>query len=166
KGAHVGLDCIEVPTGEWYYSSTKDELYHYDNGVFEAHVRDRSTREHFFMHHVLEVIPDDSREVNITEDPERYRIEGCPGADISWRKVTDKEEMEKHLMQRNKCHLQQMAYEESPPSRSYFDDILSEYGTSDVADNLLDSDVSTDLRKFPPVVRAWLRQFRRTKEEL
>ncbi|KAL7525783.1 LOW QUALITY PROTEIN: hypothetical protein ACHAWF_001502 [Thalassiosira exigua] len=105
------------------------------------------------MHHVLKVITDYSKEVTIAEDPEGYRIDGRLGANISWRKISDKEEMEKHLKRRNKRHLQHMEYKESPPSRSYFDDILSEYGTYDAADNLLD-------------IRAWLRRFRRTNDEL
>ncbi|KAL7535926.1 LOW QUALITY PROTEIN: hypothetical protein ACHAWF_005313 [Thalassiosira exigua] len=141
----------EIPTGEWYYSSAKDEIYHYDNGVFEAHARDWSIRQHYFTHHVLKVIPDYSKEVGIMEDPEGYRIEGDPGNDITWCRISNKDEMEKHLMQRNKCHLQQIAYEESPPSQSFFDNILSEYGTSRAADNLLEGDVTNDIGKFPPV---------------
>ncbi|KAL7523077.1 hypothetical protein ACHAWF_000355 [Thalassiosira exigua] len=35
--------------------------------------------------------------------------------------------------------------EECPPRQSYFEDILSEFGTSDAADDHLDGDTSTDL---------------------
>ncbi|KAL7523469.1 hypothetical protein ACHAWF_003332, partial [Thalassiosira exigua] len=159
KGAHVGLDYIEVPTAEWYYSPSNDELYHYDNGVFEAHAPDRATRCHHFVHHVLKVVPDDAVETEVVEEPEGIRRLGLLGRPISWRQLRDKETMERHLLRRNKRHLQQVAMEECPPRQSYFEDILSEFGTSDAADDLLDGDTSADLSRFPPIVRAWLRQF-------
>jgi hypothetical protein len=37
KGSHQSLDWIEVPTGEWYYSHQKKEIYRYDKGVFESY---------------------------------------------------------------------------------------------------------------------------------
>ena len=43
---------------------------------------------------------------------------------IEWMRVTDKDELEKHLNQRNKRHLQQMAMEDSPPSQDYFQPLL------------------------------------------
>lgn len=71
KGNHGGLDYIEVPSSEWYYSPGTNELYHYDKGVFEAHPAQRRKRKRstwiFHPHHSLKVIPDDAREVTPVE---------------------------------------------------------------------------------------------------
>ncbi|KAL3762213.1 hypothetical protein ACHAWU_004751 [Discostella pseudostelligera] len=37
KGRQGALDRIQIPTHDWFYSPTKQELYHYDKGVFEAY---------------------------------------------------------------------------------------------------------------------------------
>ena len=165
KGARSGLDFIEVPTGEWYYSPSNDELYHYDKGVFEAHAADPSTQSHFLLHHSLKVIPDDAWEANVVEEVEGYRVEGVLIRRIEWQRVSDKEEIETLLMQRNKRHLQQMAKEESPPSQQYFDDLLDNFGASPLADKVLEGEVTNDLDQFPHVIREWLKQFTRTEEE-
>ena len=55
--------------------------------------------------------------------------------------------------------------EESPPSLAYFQDLLSEYGTSDLSTRLLEGMITTELDAFPSVVRKWILQFRRTEEE-
>ncbi|KAL7534080.1 hypothetical protein ACHAWF_011768 [Thalassiosira exigua] len=147
KGAHVSLDYIKVPTGEWYYLTSTDELYHYD-------------KVPLFCHHVLKVIPDDAREVEICHDPEGIRRVGPVGSTISWRRLSDKKEMEAHLLRRNKRHLQQVAMEATPPSQGYFETILS-----DAADELLEGETTSDMTQFPPVVRTWLRQFRRSDKD-
>lgn len=37
KGWRGVLDCIQIPTHSWLFSPTKQELYHYDDGVYEAY---------------------------------------------------------------------------------------------------------------------------------
>ncbi|KAL7546462.1 hypothetical protein ACHAWF_009794, partial [Thalassiosira exigua] len=165
KGAHAGLEFIEIPTAEWYYSESMDELYHYDKGVFEAHAPDCETQCHFFRHHVLKVIPDDAREVEVCYEPEGIRRVGTLGRNISWKRLTEKSEMEAHLLRRNKRHLQQVAMESTPPSQGYFESILSEFGTSNAADDLLEGETTNDMTQFPPVVRTWLGQFRRNDDD-
>jgi len=64
KGAHQGLDFIEIPTGEWYYSRTSNELYHYTQGVFESHPADKRPRR-FLADHTLKVIPADAMQVTV-----------------------------------------------------------------------------------------------------
>ena len=73
--------------------------------------------------------------------------------------------MEKHLLMRNKRHLQQMSMEDSPPSQAYFHAILDNYGTSSMAHKLLDGEITNELDNFPPVIRTWLQQFQRTDDE-
>jgi hypothetical protein len=60
KGQHSGLDHIEVPTHNWYFSPTENELYHYTHGVFESFPANTGTPHSFHTHHTLKVIPDDA----------------------------------------------------------------------------------------------------------
>ena len=48
---------------------------------------------------------------------------------------------------------------------AYFQDLLSEYCASDLSMRLLEGEITSELDKFPPVVRKWILQFRRTEEE-
>mgnify|MGYP003325952949 CR=1 FL=1 len=84
---------------------------------------------------------------------------------LEWKRVTEKCEIEDHLLRRNKRHLQQTALEECPPTQCYFSDILERFGTGPKAVELLKGHVTSDVSRFPPTIRAWLKQFRRTEEE-
>ena len=166
KGAHQSLDYIEVPTSNWYYAPSSNELYHYDKGVWEAHPAKGSSTKRFHQHHSLKVVPDDSIEVTVTNSGRKgFRISGGGAKPITWRRITERGEIENFLLRRNKRHLQQVAMEESPPSLAYFQDLLSEYGTSDLSTRLLEGEITTELDAFPSVVRKWILQFRRTEEE-
>jgi hypothetical protein len=45
---------------DWFYSPKQDELYHYDDGVFEAYPSDGTSA--FFTHHTLKVLAPDVKE--------------------------------------------------------------------------------------------------------
>ena len=63
KGPRGALDYIEIPTHDWYYSPKTNELYHYDNGVFETHAN--RTTSIFYKHHSLKVPPDDTSKATV-----------------------------------------------------------------------------------------------------
>ena len=73
KGPRKGLDWIEVPLYEWFYSDKEKELYRYQSGVFEAYAAKRPTpgliptnpRE-FYSHHHLKVLPPDAVRANVS----------------------------------------------------------------------------------------------------
>ena len=44
KGPRSGLDFIQIPTKEWYYSPSVHELYHYSMGFFECHRADGASK--------------------------------------------------------------------------------------------------------------------------
>ena len=69
NGVHSQLDRIQIPTHDWYYSAKESELYHYDQGVWEAYPRHNQHTDKFLTHHTLKVVPPDAApiEVNITE---------------------------------------------------------------------------------------------------
>lgn len=51
RGPQSSADYVEIPTADWYYWPSADELYHYDNGVFEAHPANQDMQIHFHPHH-------------------------------------------------------------------------------------------------------------------
>lgn len=107
---------------DWYYSARDDEIYHYDNGVFETHVRLQGNDDgpkRYHTHHTLKVINEDAVEATvnlITPDGESSYYElGNLGQPTEWRWVSERTDIESTIMNRNKRHLQQMAMEHSPP---------------------------------------------------
>jgi hypothetical protein len=55
KGPRGALKMIQVPNHDWFYSESTRELYHYHNGVFEAHPA--ATETLFHSHHTRKVLP-------------------------------------------------------------------------------------------------------------
>ncbi|EED86814.1 predicted protein [Thalassiosira pseudonana CCMP1335] len=102
-----------VPQEGWYYSTSLDELYEFDNGIFWAHTR--VDDGHFAPHAVSKVLPADATVAEIIRENDGIRM-SQPSSTMppTWRKITNVEEMEQWLLRRNKRHLQQMYLEESP----------------------------------------------------
>ena len=93
NGERGGLDFIEVPKGEWFKSEKNNELYWYNNGVFEAYPRDGEGKEEFKKYHFIKVIPDDAVEVRVEETEQVYRIVGV-GENLQWGTIDTREDME------------------------------------------------------------------------
>jgi hypothetical protein len=113
KGRRGVLDRIQIPTHSWFFSPSKRELYHYDDGVFEAYPA--CNDETFYRHHTLKVPATDVVLVKVDVDTEtsRWRIlESLPTPRSMWIDVTSQAEIEDALLRRNKRHLQQTAREE------------------------------------------------------
>ena len=68
----------------------------------------------FYKKHVLKVIPDDAETTMVEEGEQGYRLKATGGT-MQWTVVDSREEMEKHLLQQNKRHLQQVAKEDGIP---------------------------------------------------
>ena len=112
-------------------------------------------------------VPSNAVEVKVTLNTSGYTIEGPLSSPITWTRVTNPQEIETALLQQNKRHLQQVStMEHNLTSQPYFTDLLSDYGTSATAIQLLNGDVTTDLSQFLPVITTWLWQFKRTQKEL
>ena len=102
----------------------------------------------------MKVTPDDAIQVKIYPWKQRGRFCGyliakdLPIGPIKWKQISDKNEMENHLLERNKRNLQQMAKKETPPSQEYFQEVLSNSGTSTTSTKILEDEVTTDLDQF------------------
>jgi hypothetical protein len=103
----VGLDHIEIPKGEWFVSRTSEELFPYNQGVFESYPPKKDKPEEYSKHHVLKVILDDAMQAEVEVVEDGYRVVRI-GDRLQWETVDTREEMEQHLLDRNKHHLQQL----------------------------------------------------------
>eukprot|EP01082_Thalassiosira_pseudonana_P016004 g13600.t1 g13600 contig9:10029-12311(+) len=151
KPERVGMDHIEVPQEGWYYSTSLDELYEFDNGIFRAHTR---------------VDGDLAMVAEITHENGGIRMsQPSPTMPPTWRKITNMEEMEQWLLRRNKRHLQQMYLEDSPPTLPSFAAMMGEHGTSTTVDAILDGTFDIDSIELPEQMKAWLKTMKRTPAE-
>ena len=97
-GERAGLDHIEIPKGEWFYSCQTNELYRYNEGVFEAYPWIEDNQNVYHKQHVLKVILDDTVTTMVEESDQGYRINTKGGA-MQWKVLDSRKEMEKHLLQ-------------------------------------------------------------------
>jgi hypothetical protein len=79
KGLHQGLIMVEVPIGEWFYSHSNKEVYHYHRGVFECYTAWSPTLSlipthpwRFYSHHHLKVPHDDIVHAQVSRQGEFY----------------------------------------------------------------------------------------------
>jgi len=111
KGRRGVLDRIQIPTHDWFFSPSKQELYHYDRGVFEAYPS--TGHGTFFAHHTLKVLATDVTLVQVAlDDTNCWTItDTLPTPQSYWRDITSQEQIEQHLLERNQRHLEQTARE-------------------------------------------------------
>ena len=164
-GEQVGLDYIKIPKREWIYSRQMTELYQYNEGVFEAYPQVEGSENMFHKQHVLKVIPDDAVMTMVEEGGKGYKMTTIGGA-MQWTVVDSREEMEKHLLQRNKHHLQQVAKEDGITMQQWFQSLIGKDGYSIEGDNILDGEINW--REVPeyPEVKAWLKTLIKTDKEI
>jgi hypothetical protein len=108
KGQRGALKVILIPTHDWFYTETQQELYHYTNGVFDAF--SKAMEAQFFTHSSWKVLPEDVQTVTVEHDPtgNYWNITNIvPMSCPLWRKVTAASEIEQHLLQQNQMHLKQ-----------------------------------------------------------
>ena len=136
KGRHTQIDRIQIPTHDWFYSDHMKELYHYDYGVWEAYPRKSPSL--YFPHHTLKVLPADVTPITVALEQDGIRIvEYLPKPTCMWKDVTTPAELERILLWRNKRHLQQVDCEGGISSSDAMRQVCSDYGLSDLNDNIL-----------------------------
>ena len=101
KGVRTGLNRIEVPIFEWYYSEETREIYRYDSGVFEAYAPYtpqtalRPTHPTiFYNHHHLKVIPNDAVRAEVERDDDHLRLKRKYPPSTIWREEINAKEIE------------------------------------------------------------------------
>jgi hypothetical protein len=105
KGWHGVLDRIQVPSRDWYYSPSLQELLHFTDGVFEAYPPFH--HELFHPHHTLKILPPDAllADVSCTKSGHwRLLFTASLPPDL-WMDITSQAEIEALLLARNQQHL-------------------------------------------------------------
>jgi ribonuclease HI len=163
KGTHKRLDRIQVPVHDWFYSKEKDELYHYHNGVFEAHTA--AKKSIFYSHHTLKVPPPVVELVVVKKSDDWLIIDKfLPTPATIWKDVTKQSDLEGLLVSRNKRHLQQTAYEEGISTEETLTTLRRQHGLSDDAEKVLNGEKYTDA-DVSPEMAAWFRAIRRPESD-
>lgn len=150
KGKRGVLDRIQVPTHDWFFSPRYDELYHYVDGVFEAYPS--KSGDEFFNHHTLKVLPQDSEPVRVTYDSMSNGwciVETLPLNEALWEDITAQEEIEAHLLRRNKRHLEQTDREQGISTQQLFRDIRAQDGINPLTADILDGSFQTTYELTP-----------------
>ena len=164
KGTGGVLDRIQIPSHEWFYSPKYDELYHYDQGNFEAFP---STGEAtFFTHHTLKVLPPDVElvKVELHATPPRWHIiEYLPRPPTFWEDVTSQQDIEQHLLRRNRRHLEQTDREQGPSTHALLTDIRANHGFNPLTADLKDGTFDTTY-ELTPAMSTFFELLRHTPE--
>jgi hypothetical protein len=107
KGRKGSLDRIQIPTGTWYLSPSKAEIYHYDSRVFEAYPEADSGTYH--PYHTIKVPSTDAVRIEVTFDTDRQLWVPTLLTDkpMQWEDVVQQEDLESALLKRNERHLRQ-----------------------------------------------------------
>lgn len=162
------LDFIEIPTGTWYLTEDRTELYEHDNGVFIAHPMIEESVFHTWG--TKKVISDSAIEVEVecAEDCIYVTTEPCSfecRPTVSYQVIDDPEKMNKKLIIRNKRHLNQMNIDRRIPTRPDFKPILQNQGTSDVADEILNGTYDPSSLGLGVEMEEFIKTLRMTPEE-
>ncbi len=99
KGTKGSSGCVQVPTASWYWSHSKAEIYHYDNGVFEAYPE--ATWDSYHAHHTIKVPAEDSV----------WKITHTTDRPIRWQDLLSQDDIEQTLIWHNEQHLRQTEQE-------------------------------------------------------
>ena len=145
KGPRGALKMIQVPTHDWFYSESSDELYHYHRGVFEAFPA--AELNLFHSHHTRKVLPSDAQAVLVERDEtDKYWTvrNVIPLPSPLWRDITNTEEIETNLLQRNQMHLEQTAREKGISTRPPLTTLRDNNGFNDLSRRVLDGQEITE----------------------
>lgn len=153
KGRRGVLDRIQVQAHEWFHSPVSDELFHYDNGVFEAYPI--LLNDEFHSHHTLKVLLADALLATVTIDDTGHQrlLSTSPLPADLWRDVTSQQEIESLLLARNQRHLEQAQREGGRSTLTPILNLRADHGFNPMAEKVLmgtyiDYDVPPDIATF------------------
>jgi hypothetical protein len=109
--------------------------------------------------------PKDSVEIEITKNNDEIHIDHISQEPAQWQQIHTRAEIEREILERNKRHLQQVYYEESPPSNPEMQELFDDYGCGPNSDKILNGELTHELDKFSEPIRRWLQNLKRTPSE-
>jgi len=172
KGSHRGLDWIEVPRYDWYYSHSTKEVYHFDNGVFEAHAPytpqiglQPPSPTIFYSHHHLKVLPNDAVRAEVHPDGDYLALSLVYLPSPLWREVNDPKEIESTIIGRNKRHLQQASIEPGRAHDPIMQQLADKNGINSMVDSIKDGSLTIDAAA-DETIQAWFSALQQTATNL
>jgi hypothetical protein len=159
QGPHQSLDWIEVPIGEWFYSHTNKEIYRFQRGVFECYAAWTPSPSlipshpwKFYSHHHLKVPHEDIVHAHVISEDGWYILDAVCHPMPIWRTVTDAEEIERLLLERNCRHLQQAVVEEGRTHDPIIQSIMGNHGT-DLLQDVKEGRIAVDDMQLMSLLR-------------
>ena len=126
-----------------FYLVRSNEIYRYDQGVFEAHIAHTpqpglipTAPKSFYTHHHLKVPPDNTVCADVSVGKESITLEKVYPPCKIWREVTDTKEIETIILQRNQRHLQQASIEDGRVHVPMIQKMVENYGCNNLIDEL------------------------------
>ena len=164
KGRRGGVISVSIPTHDWFFSPKNNSLYHYTNGVFEAHPA--ADDGSFYPHHTLRVFPEDYELVRVSQDTNSHWVINQVLIDPGnvWVRVTSGEDIHRILLERNKRHLQQTSMEGGSSNQEPFLSLRENYGVNDMSRQLLEGTYESET-ELTPEVAAYFKALERTPSE-
>ena len=88
KLPHQWVQSIDAPTGEWFYSQGKKEMYRFSDRVFEAHPHAEYNK--YWNQYTYKVPHDDYKETTVVEiERGKYTIVSVNQSQPNWNKLTE-----------------------------------------------------------------------------
>ena len=165
KGRRGTLDRIQVPTGQWYYSFSKQEIYHYDRGTFEAYPAHSPTL--FHRHHTIKVPAPDAHPARVQPDESDsfwHLVSFEEDRGIEWIDVTSQRDIEQELLTRNERHLRQTELEGGISTHSPLTEMRDNHGYNKYTHSILTSGNIPGL-DIPSDMAALFMTLKRTSDE-
>ena len=167
KGRRGILDRITVPTHDWFLSERHKEIYHYDDGIFEAYPH--QTGDHYYAHHTIKVLADDALPITVSpmDDGRWMLVERLPPRVNMWQDVTSQSEIEQILLRRNRRHLEQTAREGGVSTRPPLTTLRESHGFNPLSDSVLAGTHQHILTEYtiPPELTEFFTQLKRSGRE-
>ena len=170
KGTFGGaLASIKIPLFEWFFHTSSDMLYHYVRGAFYAHSRVPGIDNNhapFRMQHTRRPLP--SKDVvvaRVTQEGNYFILHSTQNVDEIWTEVTDSEEIETLLLDRNADHLRQCTVDHTPFAVPPLHNLFGKYGTNENADRILDGSFPIDDLPLNEESKSWLRELTREDDQ-
>lgn len=165
KGRRGALTMIQIPTHDWFYSETQQELYHYTNGVFDAFPK--AMEAQFFTHSSRKVLPEDIQAVTVEHDPigNYWNITNVLPMPVPlWQEITAASEIEQHLLQRNQMHLEQTDREQGVSTSPLLMNLRASHGFNDLSTRILNGEEITEY-ELTPEMAAFFGALKRTETD-
>ena len=118
----------------------------------------------FHKYHVIKVIPTDAVQATVDETEEGYIVTAV-GERMQWETIDSREEMEMHLLARNKRHLQQVTKENGILMQEWFQQLIGKDGYSDEGSKVLTGCINWKEIPDTPEVKSWLQAVIQTSQE-